>query len=42
MFIETIIIGTIIGISIGILIDYWDKREYYHNLKRNKKVLGIK
>ena len=37
MLLEIGIIGAIIGIFLGVLIDYYDKREYYKNFKRNLK-----
>ena len=33
------IIGGVIGIGLGILMDYWDKREYYKIVRRNKRKL---
>lgn len=33
------IIGLVIGIGIGTLWDYYNKREYYRTLRRNKKEL---
>ena len=35
MWIEIGIIGTSIGITLGLLTEYWDKREYNKNFKRN-------
>lgn len=34
------IVGGVIGLGLGIFWDYWDKREYYRMLRRNKKELN--
>jgi len=39
MWIEIGIVGISIGIVLGILADYYDKREYYKTFKRNLKEL---
>ena len=35
MWVALILTGAIIGIALGVLVDHWDKREYYRNFKRN-------
>ena len=35
MWLEIGIVGMSIGIALGVLMDYYDKREYYRNFKRN-------
>jgi len=39
MWLEIGIVGTSIGIVLGLLIDYWDKQEYYKTFKRNLREL---
>ena len=34
------IVGGVIGLGLGILWDYGDKREYYRIVRRNKKELN--
>lgn len=33
------VIGGVIGLGLSILWDYWDKREYYRIVRKNKKEL---
>ena len=39
MWLEIGIAGTAIGILLGVLVDYWDTREYRKNVKRNLREL---
>lgn len=39
MWLELGIIGTVIGVILGIFIEYWDIREYHKNFKRNLQEL---
>jgi len=39
MWVEIGIVGISIGIVLGLLMDYWDKREYYKNFKGNLREL---
>lgn len=32
-----VIIGIVVGVFLGLLMDYYDKREYYKNFTRNLK-----